>query len=39
MGQGVAKLYNKTQYIHKFRMWEYKYVTYLKRQYTNILTY
>ena len=37
--QGVAKLYNKTQYMQKFEIWEYKYTIYLKHQYTNIPTY
>ena len=30
MELGVVKLYNKTQYVQKFGMWEREYITYLK---------
>ena len=37
--QGVAELYNRIQYMQKFKMWECEYIIYLKHQYTNILMY
>ena len=39
IGQGVAELYNRTQYMQKFGMWECEYITYPEHQCINILTY